>query len=209
MKDQEILSAYSDYVLEHNARPHTIAAFAKKLGINESDIYKYYTSFERIEAEIFKSFIDNAIELTHKSAEDSEDQDSKSAVLTFYFTLAEVLKENRSLVVFMLPRDRTSISKIQVLKSVKSSFIHFLQMLDLDTPALSFIPDQKVKEKAFETGAWIQFCSILTYWLKDHSADFEKTDIFIEKSLKLSFDFSESNVVESMIDLGKFIFGKS
>ena len=70
----------------------------------------------------FKSFIDNAIELTHKSAEDSEDQDSKSAVLTFYFTLAEVLKENRSLVVFMLPRDRTSISKIQVLKSAKSSF---------------------------------------------------------------------------------------
>ena len=209
MKNQEILSAYSEHVIEHNSRPHTMAAFAKKLEISESDIYKHYASFEKIESEIFKHFIDNAIELTHKNAEDSEEQDPKNAVLTFYFTLAEILKANRSLVIFMLPGDRTSMSRLHVLKSAKSSFLHFLKNLDLDTPALSFIPDHKIKDKAYETGAWMQFCSILMYWIKDTSADFEKTDVFIEKSLKLSFDLAESNVMESMVDLGKFMFGKS
>ena len=66
-----------------------------------------------------------------------------------------------------------------------------------------------MKDKALETAAWMQFCSILLYWLKDTSPDFEKTDVFIEKSLKLSFDLAESNVMESVVDLGKFMFGKS
>ena len=45
--------------------------------------------------------------------------------------------------------------------------------------------------------------------MKDESANFEKTDIFIEKSLKLSFDLTESNVVKSIFELGKFLIGKS
>jgi hypothetical protein len=47
------------------------------------------------------------------------------------------------------------------------------------------------------------------YWLKDTSPDFEKTDLFIEKSLKLSFDIVDSSVAESFIDFGKFMFSKS
>jgi AcrR family transcriptional regulator len=209
MEAQEILSAYSEYVIEHNARPHSMASFAKKLEISESYIYKYYANFKKMESEIFKHFIDNAIELADKNAENSEHQDSRESLLTFYFTLTEVLKANRSLVVFMLPMERASISQLQVLKSAKSSFLKFIEKLDLETPALSFIPDYKMKEKALETAAWMQFCSILLYWLKDTSADFEKTDVFIEKSLKLSFDLAESSVIESMVDLGKFMFGKS
>ncbi|MDC1385715.1 TetR family transcriptional regulator C-terminal domain-containing protein, partial [Crocinitomicaceae bacterium] len=139
----------------------------------------------------------------------SGDQDSRESLLTFYFTLTEILKANRSLVVFMIPGDRTSISQLHVLKSAKSSFLNFIKKLDLETPALSFIPDNKMKDKALETAAWMQFCSILLYWLKDTSPDFEKTDVFIEKSLKLSFDLAESNVMESVVDLGKFMFGKS
>ncbi|MFT6500874.1 MAG: AcrR family transcriptional regulator [Crocinitomicaceae bacterium] len=209
MEAQEILSAYSEHVIEHNARPNSMAAFAKKLEISESHIYKYYANFKKMESEIFKHFIDNAIELADKNAENSEHQDSRESLLTFYFTLTEVLKANRSLVVFMLPGDRTSISQLHLLKSAKSSFLNFIKKLDLETPALSFIPDHKMKDKALETGAWMQFCSILLYWLKDTSPDFEKTDVFIEKSLKLSFDLAESNVMESMVDLGKFMFGKS
>ena len=209
MEAQEILSAYSEYVIDHNSRPKSMAVFAKKLEISESHIYKYYANFKKIESEIFKHLIDNAIELADKIAENSGDQDSRESLLTFYFTLTEILKANRSLVVFMIPGDRTSISQLHVLKSAKSSFLNFIKKLDLETPALSFIPDNKMKDKALETAAWMQFCSILLYWLKDTSPDFEKTDVFIEKSLKLSFDLAESNVMESVVDLGKFMFGKS
>ena len=75
--------------------------------------------------------------------------------------------------------------------------------------ALSFIPNEKFRDNATASGAWLQFCSIVLYWLKDDSKGFEKTDLFIEKSLRLSFDLTESRAVESFIDLGKFMFGKS
>ncbi|MGY8926608.1 MAG: TetR family transcriptional regulator C-terminal domain-containing protein [Flavobacteriales bacterium] len=209
METKEILSAYSNYVTEHNSRPQTMAAFAKHIELDESDIYKHFANFASIEAQILRHFVDNAIELTHKNSAEDEKHNSRESLLTFYFTFTEILKANRSLVLFILPGNRAALSRLKVLKPVKTSFSHFVQHLDLNTPALSFIPENSIKDKALEAGVWMQFCSILLYWLKDDSADFEKTDIFIEKSLKLTFDLAESNVMESVFDLGKFMFGKS
>jgi hypothetical protein len=209
MESQEILSAYSDYVVKKNVRPITMAAFAKKLKINEVDIYKYFANFESMESAIFKHFIDNAINLAHKNSEKTEGPDSRETLLTFYFSLTEILKMNRSLVLFLIPASQNSLSKLKTLKTGKASFSEFIQNLELDTPGLSFIPDNSIKNKAVGTVAWVQFCSILLYWIKDSSKNFEKTDVFVEKSLKFSFDIVESKVMESMVDLGKFIFGKS
>ena len=73
---------------------------------------------------------------------------------------------------------------------------------------MSFLPDASVQEKTIQSAGWLQFISILKYWLQDNSLGFEKTDIFIEKSLKLSFELSESNVLNSIVDLGKFMMNK-
>jgi hypothetical protein len=209
MEDQEILNAYSNFVVEHNKRPINMAAFAKMLEVDESDIYRHYTSFDSIESKILTNLIENAIELTDKSAEESDNPDSRELLLTFYYTLTEVLKENRSLVLYLFPGNPTSLARLHILKSVKLSFSKFIEKLELTTTALSFIPDHSIKDKALESAAWIQFCSIFLYWLKDESPDFEKTDVFIEKSLRLTFDLVDSNVMKSVVDFGKFIFRKS
>jgi hypothetical protein len=46
----------------------------------------------------------------------------------------------------------------------------------------------------------------LKFWLDDTSASFEKTDIFIEKSIKVSFDVIDTTPLKSIIDFGKFLF---
>ena len=46
----------------------------------------------------------------------------------------------------------------------------------------------------------------LKFWLDDDSAGLEKTDLFIEKSVKLSFDLMQIKPLESLVDFGKFIF---
>jgi hypothetical protein len=46
----------------------------------------------------------------------------------------------------------------------------------------------------------------LKFWLDDTSASFEKTDIFIEKSVNTSFDILNIAPIKSVIDFGKFIF---
>jgi hypothetical protein len=209
MENQDILIAYSNYITEKNERPKSLASFSKLIDIEESELYKFYTNFDKIESEILGHFIDNAIDLTTQSVDPSAQGSSKHIVLTFFFTLTEVLKQNRSLILFIIPKHHVSISNLKALKVVRVKYLKFLSDLNIESAGLSFIPFGEAKEKVFETGAWVQFCSILLYWMKDESTDFEKTDIFVEKSLKLSFDLTESNVVKSMFDLGKFLIGKA
>jgi hypothetical protein len=42
--------------------------------------------------------------------------------------------------------------------------------------------------------------------MDDSSSSFEKTDIFIEKSLKTSFDLIDTTPLKSIIDFGKFLY---
>ena len=46
----------------------------------------------------------------------------------------------------------------------------------------------------------------MKFWIDDTSPSFEKTDIFIEKSINTSFDILDVAPIKSIIDFGKFIF---
>jgi len=208
MEKDEILKAYSNFVLEKNRRPESVYRFTKYVEIEENEFYNHFSVFEELEQEIINSFVQNAVDLTNKEQK-KDSEGPKESLLTFYFTLAEVLKANRSLVKFILPLEKGELMRFRSLKLGKRTFLKFVDSLQVDAMALSFIPNEKFRDKAIASGAWLQFCSIVLYWLKDDSKGFEKTDLFIEKSLRLSFDLTESRAVESFIDLGKFMFGKS
>ncbi len=208
MEKDEILKAYSNFVLGKNRRPESVYSFTKSVEIEENEFYNHFSVFEELEQEILNSFVQNAVDLTTKEQK-KDSEGPKESLLTFYFTLAEVLKANRSLVKFILPLEKGELMRFRSLKLWKRTFLKFVDSLQVYAMALSFIPNEKFRDKAIASGAWLQFCSIVLYWLKDDSKGFEKTDLFIEKSLRLSFDLTESRAVESFIDLGKFMFGKS
>ena len=209
MHTQKIVDYYTDYVLEHNKRPSSVYSFCKDLEVEETQFYDHFASFDQLESDILSRMVANAIALATKEAEDHLDlKDPKHQLLTFYLTLAEVYKSNRSLVIFILPQLKMEISTLKVLEKSKKSFLVFLNSLDISPDFMSFIPDANIKTKTLENVAWFQFVSVLNYWLKDTSDGFEKTDIFIEKSLKLSFEISDSNVLNTMVDLGKFMMNK-
>jgi hypothetical protein len=46
----------------------------------------------------------------------------------------------------------------------------------------------------------------MKFWLDDESAGFEKTDLFIEKSIRATFDVLAISPLESVIDFVKFLF---
>ncbi|MDG2073765.1 MAG: TetR/AcrR family transcriptional regulator, partial [Polaribacter sp.] len=64
---------------------------------------------------------------------------------------------------------------------------------------------EKIQDKGIQEGFWIQFLMIIKFWMDDTSSSFEKTDIFIEKSVHASFDIINTTPVKSFIDLGKFL----
>jgi hypothetical protein len=209
MDTQNLITHYTEYVLKHDERPSSVYNFCEHLELEESEFYDHFSSFDQLETEILSRMVDNAIALTVKEDGDNESSsDSKNQLLTFYLTLTEVFKSNRSLVLFLLPQGKKELASLKMLKKSRKSFFDFIKTLEVSPSFMSFIPDVNVKEKTIQAAAWLQFISILRYWLQDKSSGFEKTDIFIEKSLKLSFELSESNVLNSIVDLGKFMINK-
>ena len=47
---------------------------------------------------------------------------------------------------------------------------------------------------------------VLMFWIKDESAEFEKTDEAIEKSVNLAFDLMGKGVVDNVFEFGKFLY---
>lgn len=67
------------------------------------------------------------------------------------------------------------------------------------------IPDRKVVSKLNVEALGMNLAFVMHFWLKDDSADFERTDACIEKSVQLTMDFVGRNAVDKLFDFGKFL----
>jgi hypothetical protein len=200
----DILGAYMKYVLEHGEHPKSIYAFAQILDINETHIYDNYGSFEAIEKSIFKTFYDNTISLLDKNLE-YQTFDTKNRLLSFYYTFFEVLKANRSYVVYALANKKNKLKVLSTLSSLKKAFLGYIEDIDIDTLDLADANMGKLKNRGIAELAWGQLLFTLKFWLEDDSTGFEKTDIFIEKSITTGFAMLDTTILKSVFDLGKFL----
>ena len=58
----------------------------------------------------------------------------------------------------------------------------------------------------FSEATWVQLLFLMKFWKEDNSPGFEKTDMAIEKSVNTVFDVFDNTPLESIIDLGKFLW---
>ncbi|TYB74340.1 TetR family transcriptional regulator C-terminal domain-containing protein [Bizionia myxarmorum] len=201
--DTKLISFYMDYVLTHNHAPKTVYAFAKDNNFDEADFYKNYASFDALEKSIFKVFFYNSIEILEKS-EEYQHFDARNKLLSFYFTFFENLTANRSYVVYAL-KDK-GMKSLSSLSELRHAFKKYIDMLDIETLDIKEPRIVKIQDFSKQESFWIQFMMIMKFWLDDTSPSFEKTDIFIEKSVHAGFDLMDIKPLKSVIDLGKFIF---
>lgn len=200
----DIISYYMNSILENNAAPKSVYMFAKANNFEEAEFYSFFGNFEAIEKGIFKAFFDNTLTALEKSKE-YETFDARNKLLSFYFTLFENLTANRSYVLIAL-NSKAHLNKFNVLVSLKKSFTHYISELNIE--AIDFKEEKisKIQQKAIEESAWMQLLITINFWMIDTSALFEKTDIFIEKSVNTSFDLIDTAPLKSVIDLGKFLY---
>ncbi|MFD0990944.1 TetR family transcriptional regulator C-terminal domain-containing protein [Mariniflexile jejuense] len=205
ISENDIISFYMDYVLEHNENPNSVYAFAKTNNFEEAKFYEYFGSFEAIEKSIFNAFFNNSISALTNS-DDYQSFDARNKLLSFYFTFFENLTANRSYVVYALHKHKNSMKGLALLSELRKSFTTYISNLGIETIDVKQEQLEKIQNKAIQESAWVQLLLTIKFWLDDTSASFEKTDIFIEKSVNTSFDVLNIVPLKSVIDFGKFIF---
>lgn len=205
ISENDIISLYMDYVLEKHEKPQSVYAFAKANNFEESQFYSLFGSFEAIDKHIYKTFFTNTLSLLGKS-KDYGGFDARNKLLSFHFTFFELLTANRSYVVYSLHKHKNRIKNLAHLSELKRAFTGYIDELEIETLDIKQDDLDKIKKRALQESAWLQLVLTIKFWLDDSSTSFEKTDIFIEKSVNASFDVLNVAPIKSIMDLGKFIF---
>ena len=201
--ENSIITIYMEDVLESEIEPKNVFSFCKKHSIEETTFYSYFGSFKALKQRIWIKFSENVNVVIENNTE-FENYTEKDKLLTYFFSLFEVLTLNRSYVFYSLEAESNTLKNCLQLKDLRKHFKKFIES-KIDSP----IKNEKIANfttPVMSEGVWIQFLFILKFWLDDTSPNFEKTDILIEKSITTSSLFLDSKPLESLFDLAKFLF---
>lgn len=206
---EQIISWYMESVLINEKRPTSIFKFSKEHGITEAEFYESFSSFESLQIEIWNSFYYETVRVANQDEMYSEFS-SKEKLLTFFFTFFEILTLNRSYILFISQENKDWTKNLSQLKELRSHVKEFASDLVAEKDSGSNGSKiQSTSRMLFSEGAWVQMLILMKYWLEDNSANFDKTDIAIEKSVRVLFDVFDTSAFESVLDFGKFLWKES
>lgn len=202
---KNIISSYAKMILEEGKDPNSIYHFCQLIKIEETQFYQFFSSFEHLEDSIFENLFESTLNLLAKS-EDYTSYDAKTKVLSFYFTFFEQLTANRSLVLHLLTKEKNKLENLKKLSGLRNHFKSYIDSLGIETINIPQEKIQQLQQKSIAELAWLQMLMTLKFWMDDKSPSFEKTDIFIEKSVHASFDMLDITPLKNIIDFGKFLW---
>ena len=203
---EKLLSLYGDYILSNGEKPKNIYLFAKENDFEEENFYQYFSGFEQIEKEILNHFFTKSLELCEQT-ENWNEMTSKEKLLNLHFTLFENLTMNRSLVLMIL--GETKRKEWIILQELRKNFLEFTKQLTFENLEILEKAKESIKnfnEKTREEALWLHLISIIEFWKKDQSPSFEKTDLYIEKTIDTGFEFINNEPLKKVMDLGKFLW---
>jgi hypothetical protein len=201
---EQIKTGYINYVLTNDEKPKSVYSFVKKLKISELDFYGFFASFESIEKVIW-------VELTVETIDTLQQQEvwnqysSREKILSFFYSYVEVLKKNRSFIIYSLKDSGSKLSTPKMLSATKTIFENFAENIINDGLETGELADRKFFSKRYKDALWLQFTFILRFWISDDSAGFEKTDEAIEKGINVTFDLFQLSPIDNLLDYGKFL----
>ncbi|GAB4018195.1 TetR/AcrR family transcriptional regulator [Spirosoma sp. KCTC 42546] len=217
---EKIRKAYTEYVLENGKQPTSVFQFVKKLKIAEADFYTEYASFDAIEADIWLTLFKEA-KTTVEADETYQGYSVREKLLAFYYTWIELLKAQRSFVVYSYGRmgmeqgtgsmgrkvqgfGRTNQS--QVLSLFKEEFFDYARDLLAEGRESKEVEPRPFITDRYPNALWGQTLYLLDFWVRDVSKNFEKTDSAIEKSVNTAFDLIGRSPLDTLFDFAKFMY---
>jgi hypothetical protein len=203
---EKIFELYGDYLLNHGEKPKNVYLFAKENDFEEKEFYHYFSGFDQIEREILNLLFTKSWELASE-VNSSNEIPTKEKILNVYYIFFENLTMNRSLVLSILGTHKIQNIKIlQNLRETHKQFINTLNFNEWEMIEKAKEDIRKFNEKSRQEALWLHLVSAIEFWKKDTSPDFEKTDIFIEKTIDTGFELMDNEPLRKVFDLGKFLW---
>lgn len=203
---EKIFDLYGDYLLDHGERPKNVYLFSKENNFEEIEFYHYFSGFEQIEKEILNHLFKKSLELALE-VNTSDEVTTKEKLLNVYYIFFENLTMNRSLVLSILGTHKIRNGKsLQNLRETHRQFISTLDFKEWEMFEKAKQDIRKFNEKSRQEAFWVHLVSAIDFWTKDTSPDFEKTDIFIEKTIDTGFELMDNEPLRKVFDLGKFLW---
>lgn len=201
-----IFELYGDYLLEHGERPKNVYSFAKQNGFEEGKFYEFFSGFEQLESQILEKLFARSSELA-KDIENYAQMPVKEKLLNVYFIFFENLTLNRSLVLMLLKAERPyNLKALQTLKKTHKQFVHTLGISNWEMIDKASENIKNFTNKSQEELLWAHLMSCIEFWKKDTSPSFEKTDLYLEKTIDTGFEFIDNGPLKKVLDLGKFLW---
>jgi len=199
---EQIVTAYVDYVLTEQKDPASVYAFAKHLGVSESEFYKHFNQFSDIDRSIWEDAATSAIDSLKASGE-FQAYSTREKLLGLFYTLIEVLNTQRSYFIYSLNNGKMSLKSPE---GLKTPLMAFAQEVIQQGLAGKELEERKFISERYPDAVWMNAMFILNFWSSDKSQGFTKTDAAIEKSVNLMLELMGKSALDSMLDLGKFLF---
>lgn len=203
--ESRIRTAYMDYLLNHGQKPASIFKFCLDLGIQEADFYSHFGSFESLERQIWKGFIEETL-LRLKNDDAYAAFSAREKILAFYYTFFEDMKSNRSFALLQLDRHTRPELVPGFLKDLKAAYEDHVENVLVEGKEKGEIAKRPYLDNRYPQLFWMHMGFLLMFWKNDDSAAFEQTDAAIEKSVHLAFDLIGNGAVDTAVDFAKFLY---
>ncbi len=205
---EAIKESYREYLLTEGTQPTSVFLFCKKLGIKEAEFYKSFASFEAIEKAVWADHLE-VVKSKLLADKDYERFNSREKILTFYFSLAEHLKADRSFLIKQLKDWKKPTIVPTFLKGFQHAFEEWAKPVVEAGIQSGEIAKRPYFDQHYHNLLWMHLLFVLQFWAHDESVNFEKTDAAIEKSVNLAFDLIGKGILDNAIDFGKFLYQTS
>lgn len=203
---EDIIHHFIKQVSSHGKKPDSVYAFMDSMDAKEQEFYDFFQSVTDLEKNTWLWFFETT--LSKMQAEEAYAEYAvREKMLSFFFTIVETLKPHRE---FVQIYKRANVSATRVTPAhmllAYEYYVNWVGQLVQEGTETGEIADRSLINQRYPDGLWVTMLTILRYWLKDDSEDFDKTDTFIEKLTNFNFDMLGVTPLDSGLDFAKFLF---
>jgi hypothetical protein len=200
----KLQEAYIHHVLTYGEQPKSVYTFAKENDMAEEEFYNHYGSFESIEQKVWAELMASTVSEV-KNQEVWPQYTSREKALSLFYSFTELLKSKRSFASFSFKNAQNGIGTKKLLEGLKNEFELFAAEILQEGIESGELIDRPFFAKKYKDALWVQFGFVLSFWLKDTSAGFEKTDEAIERGVNVTYNLFQRSPIDDLFEYGKFL----